>query len=124
MRTIIAGSRTIQDFRTVEDALSKCPFLSDITEVVSGCAMGVDRLGELWAKKNGIPIKQFPAQWDLYGKSAGFRRNEEMAEYAEACCVIWDGKSRGALHMANTAKKKYPSLVYLVDLLSEERHHF
>ena len=64
-----------------------------------GCARGVDSLGEDWAIKNNIPVKQFPADWEYFGKSAGIVRNKQMAEYAEAAIVVWDGKSMGSKNM-------------------------
>ena len=49
---------------------------------------------------------QIPANWDNYGKRAGFIRNSEMAEYADACIVFWNGSSKGAKHMIDVAKRK------------------
>ena len=47
-----------------------------------------------------------PADWNKYGKSAGYKRNEEMANIADAALVIWDGESRGSKHMIDIAKKQ------------------
>lgn len=102
MKVIIAGSRTVTDLAIIETAIRKADF--PITEVVSGGARGVDTLGEEYAKKNGIPIKRFPANWDKYGKSAGYKRNVQMAEYADALIAVWDGESRGTMHMINIAR--------------------
>ncbi len=108
MKVIVAGSRGIQLYQTVADAVADAldcvGFV--ITEVVSGTALGVDRLGERWAIEHGIPIKRFPANWDRYGKSAGYLRNEQMAQYAEGLIAVWDGCSRGTVHMINLAKKQ------------------
>lgn len=46
------------------------------------------------------------ADWDLDGKSAGFKRNVKMAEYADALVAFWDGSSRGTKHMIDIAKEK------------------
>ena len=101
MKTIIAGSRNIADYRIVERTVKESGFT--ITEVVSGCSRGVDRLGEEWAGRHSIPVKKFPAEWDRYGKSAGPRRNEQMVAYAEALITIWDGQSRGTGHVIGCA---------------------
>ena len=103
MKTIIAGSRTVQDQRRVFEILDDLDF--EITEVVCGCARGVDTMGAAWAKKCHIPVKHFPAEWDKYGKSAGYRRNAEIADYAEACVVIHKN-TPGSLHMLKLAKEK------------------
>jgi len=90
---------------------------SDI-EIVSGRANGADRLGELFAKDYNLKIKYFPADWDLYGKSAGYRRNGDMAKYAAedngVLVAFWDGKSKGTKHMIDTANK-YKMKVYVVN---------
>lgn len=105
MKTIIAGSRNIFDYNLVCDIINKCPFKHQISEVVSGVCVGVDSLGERWAKENGLPIQQFPANWNL-GKKAGPLRNKDMANYANALVLIWDGKSKGSASMLRFAKEK------------------
>lgn len=101
MRTIIAGSRGL-GLSHVQVAMCLCGWVP--SEVVSGGARGVDYAGEIWAKANGIPVKVFPADWDKYGRGAGYRRNTQMAEYAEALVAVWDSESRGTHHMITVAK--------------------
>jgi hypothetical protein len=103
MKVIIAGSRTINDIELVEKAIKESGF--EITEVVSGCCEGVDTQGELWALKNGIPVKQFPADWDRYGRQAGVIRNKEMVNYADALVAVHNG-SKGTRHTIDYAKRK------------------
>lgn len=104
MKTIIAGSRNVQDYRLVCKAVEQSKF--PITEVVSGAARGVDQLGGLWAHEHGIPVREFPADWNgPAGKAAGFVRNAAMAEYADALIAVWDGRSRGTEHMIRVARK-------------------
>jgi len=103
MKVIIAGSRTISDLELVSQAITESCF--DITEVVCGGAKGVDECGRLWAEKHNIPVKVFNADWNKYGKIAGPVRNFEMAKYADALVLVWDGKSPGSLSMKNVAKK-------------------
>ena len=103
MKVIIAGGRNITDFNLLEQVIKKSDF--DITEVVSGGASGIDSLGETWAISNNIFVRRFPADWDKYGKSAGPIRNRQMAEYANALILIWDGKSRGSASMLRLAKE-------------------
>jgi hypothetical protein len=103
MRVIIAGSRGITSYLVVDRAVELAGF--DVTEVVSGTAAGVDRLGEAWASDNGVPVKKMPADWKQYGRRAGYLRNVEMAEYGDALIAIWDGGSRGTKHMIDIAKE-------------------
>jgi len=107
VKTIIAGSRGIEDY----DQVKMATFMAakhgiKVTEVVSGHARGIDRLGERWAAENGIPVKLFVPDWDKDGKRAGLLRNAEMAEYADALIAIWDGASRGTKNMIDNAEKK------------------
>jgi hypothetical protein len=53
-----------------------------------------------------IPCFRFPADWDRYGKAAGYIRNETMAANAEALIALWDGRSPGTKHMIDIARKK------------------
>lgn len=101
MKTIIAGSRTITDYKLLCEAIRKSGF--DITEVVSGVARGVDALGERYAADNGIPTRRFPANWNEHGRAAGPIRNGEMAKYADALTALWDGQSRGTRDMLHKA---------------------
>ena len=106
MKTIIAGSRGITDHQEMYYLMSQIwPDTINITEVISGTAAGVDTWGESWAKGFGIPVKSFPADWDKYGKAAGYIRNDEMAKYADACIIFWDGHSKGTQHMINLSTK-------------------
>ncbi len=94
---IIAGSRSIIDYDIVLEAIEKSGY--EITRVISGTAPGVDSLGELWAIKHGIPYVRMPANWNKYGKKAGFIRNKEMAVAADKAIIVWDGKSPGSSNM-------------------------
>ena len=114
MRTIIAGSRDITDQYIVDSAIAESNI--SITSVVCGEARGVDLLGKRWAKRSRIPVASFPAQWGVHGKAAGFIRNTEMAENADALIAIWDGSSRGTKMMIDIAKKK--GLVVFVKTVS------
>lgn len=108
MRVIIAGSRRINRPSIVLLAVREAERKSGIviTEVVSGRAPGVDALGERYAAARGIRIKLFEAQWERFGRSAGFIRNSAMSDYAEALIAVWDGSSPGTLDMILKAKNR------------------
>ena len=78
----------------------------DEIAVVCGEARGADTLGRRYAEENGYQVLSFPANWDKYGKRAGYIRNAEMAENADALVVFWDGKSRGTKNMIELASNK------------------
>lgn len=108
LKVIIAGSRGFNDYKLLETKLVH--FLSRYSpediEIVSGGARGADLLGERFAKEKGCEIKRFIPDWDNKGKSAGYIRNWEMANYSDACVLFWDGKSSGTKHMLALAEKE------------------
>lgn len=107
MKVIIAGSRSVDEYSVVVDAIEESPF--EITEVVSGGADGVDTFGERWAHENSVPLCTFDVTeeaYDEFGKGAPLRRNEAMSEYADALIAVWDQESSGTKHMISTAESE------------------
>lgn len=105
---IIAGGRDFNDYELLK---SKCLSLlrnkmdeCDV-QVVCGCARGADTLGKQFAEEFGLKVLEYPADWDKYGKRAGYIRNEEMSKVSNALIAFWDGKSKGTKHMIDSAKK-------------------
>lgn len=81
---------------------------NEVTEVISGCASGVDHAAIVWADNHNIPCTKMPAKWSVNGKTdwqAGFKRNEEMAKLCDYAIIIWDKKSRGTAHMMDMLHK-------------------
>lgn len=105
MKVIIAGSRKL-GMPHLLAALRAVPSDFEITEIISGGASGIDKAGEEFAQEHKIPLKIFYAEWNKYGKSAGYKRNTQMADYAEALIAVWDGSSRGTKHMIDIATSK------------------
>ena len=109
-KIIVAGGRSFNNYDLLEQKLdyylsSKINEGYDIV-IISGTAKGADSLGEKYAINKGYEIERFPANWDKYGKSAGYRRNVDMANVADACIVFWDGTSPGWKHMIDIANTK------------------
>jgi len=103
IKIIIAGGRNFDDFNRLCKICDE--FLQDQNdiEIVSGAYKGADLLGERYAAERNHTIKQFPADWRQFGKSAGLRRNAEMAAYADALIAFWDGESKGTRNMIDLA---------------------
>lgn len=113
MKVIIAGSRNITHHTWVKACIDKYHKENPITEVVCGLAHGADTYGKEWAEENNIPVKCFPADWECFGKQAGFIRNEEMGKYADKLLAFWNGSSRGTRHMINFMDKlNKPVFIY------------
>lgn len=112
LKVIIAGSRGFYDYELLKSVADICIGRDVINvEVISGTAMGADKLGEQYAKERGFKVMRFPALWNKYGKSAGFIRNTQMAKYAtinkdddSMLIAFWDGKSNGTRHIIKQAE--------------------
>ena len=108
---LIAGSRDFNDYELLCRHMNHVLQKHRIDEIISGGARGADSLGERYAKEHNIPFKLFPANWDLYGKRAGYLRNVEMGKYCKAALIFWDGESKGTQHMINILKAKNKKFV-------------
>jgi hypothetical protein len=97
MKLIIAGSRTFTDYQLLCQTLA--PERPRITQVLTGGARGADQLGYRWAWKHQVKHQLLPADWERFGKSAGVRRNHQMAQAGDMLLAFWDGRSAGTRHM-------------------------
>lgn len=114
MKVIVAGSREINDYDVVKAAIEQSHF--QITEVVCGEARGPDKLGKAWAIANHVSVKSMPADWEKFGRRAGYRRNEEMGDSADALIAVWDGVSKGTKHMIDYMEKlKKPIFIMKIE---------
>jgi len=107
---LVAGSRSFNDYellsQTLDNLLSNQPKVA----IVSGGARGADSLAERYAKEHNLPLKVFPADWNRFGKSAGYKRNRQMHEFIaqfknRGCVCFWDGQSRGTAHNFELCKE-------------------
>lgn len=78
--------------------------------IISGGARGVDRIAEEAALRRGLDCVVFPANWEEYGKSAGYLRNAEIVDSADRVVAFWDGESKGTKHTINLALAKKKNL--------------
>lgn len=106
MKIIIAGGRDFNDYDMLCRRVDKILSRQTEIEIVSGRAKGADQLGERYAKERGYIIKMFPADWNTHRKAAGYIRNIEMANYADAVIVFWDKYSKGSKHMIDIAREE------------------
>ena len=106
-KLIIAGGREFNDYAKLSrelQNLSNNELSAVEIELVSGMARGADALGLVFAHEFHVAVHKFPANWDKYGKRAGFVRNEEMGRFADGLLAFWDGKSVGTKGMIDFMK--------------------
>lgn len=97
----ICGSRSIKD-------LNLDLFLnpSEIGEIVTGGAAGVDTIAETWAKRHKIEWICYLPQYEIYGsKYAPLKRDEQIAEFVDKLIAFWDNNSNGTKYTIEYAKK-------------------
>ena len=100
MKLLIAGSRSIADF-------DLSPYIPpEVDTVISGGACGIDRMAEEYADSHHLSKYILRPRYDLYGRAAPLKRNEQMVDLADAVLVVWDGCSRGTQHTLKYTKKK------------------
>lgn len=116
MILVIFGSRGFTDYdllkKEADYFIERHLKEGEEVTIVSGEAIGADVLGEDYADERGYKIKYFPADWNKYGKSAGSRRNKDMAKVATHAIGFWDGRSPGTKDMIE--KCKIHGLKYIV----------
>lgn len=104
-KVIIAGSRTFTNFKFLTTQLDHLLSQQSNITIITGMAKGTDTLAVEYANLRNYPIIKMPADWNKFGKSAGYIRNIEMAKIADACVCFWDSKSKGTEHMISQSQK-------------------
>ena len=99
MKLLVVGSRSITDF-------DLSPYITeDVDTIISGGAGGVDSLAEKYADMHRLSKYIMRPRYDLYGRVAPLKRNEQMVDIADAVLIIWDGSSKGTLYTLKYTKK-------------------
>jgi uncharacterized protein YeaO (DUF488 family) len=94
----VVGSRDFTDYNTASFYLKRLINNYHHVKLVSGGAKGADFIAEQFAKENNIDIEIYKADWELHGKSAGFKRNFDIWNNADLGIAFWDGISKGTEH--------------------------
>ena len=103
-KLIVAGGRDFADYEKLSRVLftlAEVDYAAKEISIVSGMARGADALGTKFAKEHEVNLYEFPANWNKYGKSAGYRRNEEMGNFADGLLAFQcrEQPTPGTAHM-------------------------
>lgn len=82
MIAIIAGGRDYRLGKYERTFLDELLAQYHFTHVIHGDQQGADRGGAFWAKRRGLKVTPYPANWARFKKKAGPLRNEKMASIA------------------------------------------
>lgn len=123
MRILVTGSRSWPDRNDVYRELNNTcaefglnfepdehgntmPDPRKFTLVHGACPQGADLFADDWAVSAFFVPERHPAEWERYGKRAGFVRNAEMVNLgADLCLAFIHSNSRGASMTANLAER-------------------
>lgn len=116
MRILVTGSRDWKDTKTIYRALDKYLYCGEVITVVHGAAQGADTIAGYWAFMTGQVEEKHPANWDKYGRRAGYVRNAEMVDSnPDVCLAFIKNNSRGATMCAELAEKAGIDVLYFRD---------
>lgn len=108
VKVLVCGSRDWPHPAEIEAVLAGLYRTSDgLAEIIHGAARGADRIAADCARSLGLAVTAFPADWDRYGKRAGFLRNLQMLDQAPDLVIAfqWNG-SRGTQHTIDEARRR------------------
>jgi hypothetical protein len=105
MRILVCGGRQYTDAVRLVQVLDALHKKTPVAVVIHGDAYGADRLADLWASVNDVPVQPYPADWDRYGNAAGPIRNRQMLVDGRPDLVVAFPGKHGTDHMVSIAKK-------------------
>jgi len=106
-RLLVTGSRGWSDVEVIATELQFVAKKYKNVVLVSGHAIGADRIAELIAVDLGWVVEIHEPDWTLHGKSAGFKRNTTMLETdVQAVLAFHKDNSKGTADTIKKAKER------------------
>lgn len=110
MKIAIVGSRELR----IDDLSEFIP--DNVTEIISGGAVGIDTCAEEFARKKGIKMTVFLPDYKRYKRGAPFVRSRAMIEAADEVIAFWNGKSRGTKYSIDFCRRSGKKItVYILE---------
>lgn len=103
MRILVCGGRDYSDCDKFNEVLTQ--YLPNNPTIIHGAARGADSLAGDFAHRHKLSWIAYPADWDKYGKRAGYIRNVQMLNEGKPDLVIAFPGGKGTDMMINLAEK-------------------
>lgn len=110
-KVLVCGGRNFLDDIRADKVLDGLHEKYKIDEIIEGGAKGADTLGREWAVARGVPVVTVKADWDTYGKRAGYLRNVAMADLGPELVVSFPG-GVGTDMMGKIARQRKIEVIY------------
>jgi len=113
----VCGGRNFTDKEYLYDILDRYDEKHGISWIVSGGAKGADTFAEQYAKDRQVRgYSVFVAQWEKFGRPAGYVRNALIVEMADVLMAFPTLDSKGTWDTIRKAQSKgIPTYIFLVD---------
>jgi len=121
MKLAVIGGRDFNDYTLLQKSILSHYRGKGVKMIISGGAKGADTLGERFAKDYKLDTVIFTPNWETYGKSAGFIRNQDIIRNSDHVIAFWDGKSKGTKNSIDIARKLGKELVIIMYTNSIEK---
>lgn len=79
--------------------------VDDITEVISGGALGIDEYARQFAYKHGLLLHEYFPDYKRFGRVAPLIRNTDIVEAADLVIAFPSVKSKGTYHTIDEAER-------------------
>ena len=104
MRILVCGGRGFSNRSRFDSIMDWFADAHDLV-IIHGGARGADNLAGDWADVNRTGLEVYPADWDKYGKAAGFIRNQQMLDEGKPDLVVAFPGGNGTADMIRRARK-------------------
>ena len=107
-RVLVTGGRDYPDRQAVFLRLATCRQEAvrnglKLIVIHGDCPTGADHWAALWCRREDIDERRYRAQWNLYGRSAGPRRNQRMLDEEQPDLVLAFPGGRGTADLVRRA---------------------
>jgi len=105
MKVLVCGGRSFADSALLDTVMVNVNVEYDgIDVIIEGDARGADKMAGRWADHMGIEKEVYPAKWNIYGKRAGYVRNQQMLDEGHPDLVVAFPGGRGTDMMCKIAE--------------------